>query len=136
MNKLIKFLALVGLTSAVSYLVFGLKGKSSANDHNSHKQSRNGNPKTSHSQKGTKIENADYTNSRTQKMYKDLSMTEEQQRRYEHDYQTVMGTWKKNNPNYDMYDQEKIEEHNSLLSAVLNEAQYSMYREWFKNNPA
>lgn len=141
MNKLGKFLAFAGLTGLATYIALGLKGKSSASFNASTASSHNG-TKKSDSDKRSENDNknlnreTEYSNARTQKMYKDLGMTDEQRRRYERDYKTVMGTWEKNNPNYDMDDQDKINEHNNLLNAVLNEDQFAMYREWFKNNPA
>ena len=76
-----------------------------------------------------------YSNERTQKMYKELGMTEDQRRRYEADYRAVMDTWEKNNPNKPMDEKMKVKEHNSALNAVLNEDQFSMYRKWTKKNP-
>ena len=141
MNKLTKLLALVGLSAAVAYVVSEFKKTSVSNLRTSPKQPRHDDLQASSSDTMQKNLNetkkvTDYSDSRTQKMYKDLGITEEQKRRYERDYRTVMGTWEKNNPNYDMNDQDKIDEHNNLLNAVLNEDQFAMYRDWFKKNPA
>lgn len=151
MNKLAKLLAFAGLTGAVAYVTFGLKGKTAPssnsdktlstsrnNDSKTSRSANSENQKTSSTSKGSTTESkhhSDYSDSRTQKMYKDLGMTDEQRRRYERDYRTVMDRWEKNNPNHNDDEKEKIEEHNSVLKAVLDEAQFSMYRDWFKNNP-
>ncbi|WP_027126851.1 hypothetical protein [Gelidibacter mesophilus] len=152
MNKLAKFLAFAGLTGAVAYLTYGIKSRpaSISNSHNPINPSKNNDVKASRSpntenrkttsnfQSSTpeRKHYPDYSDSRTQKMYKDLGMTDEQKLRYERDYRTVMGTWEKNNPNYEENEQDKIDEHNSVLKAVLDEAQFSMYRDWFRNNPS
>ncbi len=78
--------------------------------------------------------NSDYVNAKTQKMYKDLGMTKAQKRRYEADYKTVMDEWGKKNPGKTINEKEKVAQHNATLNAVLNEAQYSIYREWAKDN--
>ena len=144
MKKLIKFLGFVGLTSAILYLTYGLKAESStdkntkgfdgdnSNSGNKNKSNNNQTKATSTTAKHV----TDYSDSRTQKMYKDLGMTNEQKRQYENDYRAVMGRWEKENDVLKMSEQEKIDEHNSVLNAVLNEAQYSMYRDWFMDNPA
>ena len=76
----------------------------------------------------------EYSNESTLKMYKNLEMTEDQKRRYERDYKVVMDKWEKDNPGVDMDEVERKKEHNSALKAVLNEAQYSKYRDWLKND--
>lgn len=77
----------------------------------------------------------DYSNAKTQKMYKDLGMTDNQRRRYEADYSAVMEEWEKKNPNSGMDEAEKADQHNKALNAVLDEAQYAMYRDWSRDNP-
>lgn len=153
MKKIIKYLAFAGITGAVVYWISGVKCSTASHPNSAESlgSSRANHPKQakperSPSEKGIsendgstlnrKDEHSDYSDHRTQKMYKDLGMTEDQKRRYERDYRSVMGTWEKNNPNYDMDEQGKIDEHNAVLKAVLDEAQYSMYRDWFRNNPA
>lgn len=140
MNKLGKFLALAGLTGVATYLFLGLRNKSSFASSKTSTTSKQNSTKSANSiQRSENYKMAlnhrtEYSNARTQKMYKDLGMTDEQRRHYERDYKTVMGIWEKNNSNYDIDEQDKIDEHNNLLNAVLNEDQFSMYREWFKNN--
>lgn len=69
---------------------------------------------------------------RTQKMYKDLSMTESQKERYEASISALKNDWVKNNPN-EIFDNEKLlSEEDKSLSAVLDEVQYGMYRDWAK----
>ncbi len=141
MNKLTKLLTFVGLSSAVAYVALNLKGKTNPNSSQSLKSSKQSDPQKSNSnrsrnQNGKTKHITDYSDARTQKMYKDLGMTDEQKRKYERDYKTVMDTWQNKNANYNMGEQQQIDEHNSVLNAVLNEDQFGMYRDWFKNNPA
>lgn len=56
-------------------------------------------------------------------MYKDLGLTDEQQRQYERNYRTIMGTSDRKSKKDE---QQSIVEHNSLMNAVLIEAQYSI----------
>ena len=77
----------------------------------------------------------DYSDANTQRMYKDLGMTANQRRQYETDYRKVMDEWEKKNPSINMDNDQKVEQHNKALNAVLDEAQYAMYRDWSRDNP-
>ena len=141
MNKLTKFLAFVGLSSAVAYVAYGLKGKKTplvekaSGPSPDHKASKH-EPDTKLQRDGQSQEQTSSSDARTQKMYKNLSMTEEQQRQYERDYRTLMGTWEKTNPGKKIGDQQEIDEQDQLLKAVLNEDQYAIYRDQFKDHRA
>lgn len=137
MNKTSKFLAFMGIiASATTYLAYKVTGSSSIKNKNSSRSQRstdNDSP-----QRETSISNendrdkekfSSYSDDRTQLMYKNLGMTKDQRRRFEEDYYAIMGDWEKNNPNLDMDDQQKEDSHTAALKAVLNEAQYAMYRE-------
>lgn len=135
MNKLTKVLALIGATTGVAYLTkkmmapSNLESKASSNNRNVNATVPDRNVSKSYNNVDT-----DFSNERTQRMYKDLGMTDEQRLRYEADYRTVMDKWEKQNPNVTMDKMQKTAEHNSALKAVLNEAQFSNYREWAKNH--
>ena len=126
MKKLIKFLGFVGLTSAILYLTYGMKlnrqqtktqkaSMATIPILETNKSNNNQTKATSTTAKHV----TDYSDSRTQKMYKDLGMTNKQKRQYENDYRAVMGRWEKENDVLKMSEQEKIDEHNSVLNAVL-----------------
>ncbi|MGB3606247.1 MAG: hypothetical protein WA775_14830 [Psychroserpens sp.] len=70
----------------------------------------------------------------TQRMYKDLGMTSEQQKRYETDFQAVVSGWEKDNPKVPMDDTTRTQQQQKTLNAVLDEAQYAMYRDWSIGN--
>ncbi len=70
---------------------------------------------------------------RTQNMYKDLGMTENQRNLYEASMKSIVTDWKKNNPNDIMDDRNNLLDEDKSLRAVLNEVQYGMYRDWNKN---
>lgn len=135
MNKTSKFLVFMGMiASATTYLAYKLTNNSSSNnstrplpnsDNTSYKKEKSISDKDTN----TVERSNNYSDDRTQMMYKDLGMTEDQKRRFEEDYKSIMGDWERNNPNLNMDDQQKVNSHSSALKAVLNEAQYAMYRD-------
>ncbi|MGJ8591173.1 MAG: hypothetical protein ACSHXF_01420 [Aquaticitalea sp.] len=131
MKKLTKILALMGAATGVAYLT---KKMMDSSKYESSKVPNRGNSndasKDKNEHRSSRNETSDFSNERTQKMYKDLGMTDEQRLRYETDYRTVMHKWEKENPNIAMDEIKKTAEHNSALKAVLNEAQFSNYRDW------
>ena len=66
-----------------------------------------------------------------ERMFKNLKMTDEQRKRYEADYQVLNNTWVSENPDKTISDAERREQQEQTMKAVLDEAQYSSYREWF-----
>ncbi|MDN3492559.1 hypothetical protein [Winogradskyella bathintestinalis] len=138
MNKLGKILVVAAATSGIAYItrkwwnIPSEKLKSS--DHTSRiKTSKSNTQKPSNANRDLN-DNSD-SDERTQRMYNDLGMTEEQRKRYVADYRAVVDDWKNKNPNQDMDEQIMEEQHSATLNAVLNEAQYAMYRDWSKQNP-
>lgn len=137
MNKTSKFLVFTGLLASVTtYLAFKVTHYSSVRDEDSSSSLRKSDNNYLKKEKPDSSKNGgreDKTNSssadRTQLMYKDLSMTEYQSRRFEEDYQAIMGDWEKNNPGLDIDDQQKENSFIAALKAVLNEDQFAMYRE-------
>jgi len=72
---------------------------------------------------------------RVQKMFKDLGMTEEQKEKYKASIEEVLNTKNsKGEPVSFNADTQLIEE-DKALSAVLDEVQYGMYRDWASKNP-
>lgn len=69
---------------------------------------------------------------RTQKMFKDLSMTQAQKKRYQASIKTLLNKWDKDNPDNPMDAKSISKEEDKSLSAVLDEVQYGMYRDWAK----
>lgn len=135
MNKTSKFLVFTGLiASATTYLAYKLTNKSSnskapsslpnSDRTNDKKEKTNSNKDSNKVERGNR-----YSDDRTQMMYKDLGMTEDQKRRFEKDYYAIMGDWERNNPDRDMDAQQQENSHSAALKAVLNEAQYAMYRD-------
>ncbi|OBX25364.1 hypothetical protein LX77_01466 [Gelidibacter algens] len=137
MNKTSKFLAFMGiLASLTTYLAFKVTRNTSVRDENSSGPPRNPNHNSLRNEKSNSFENRrneentkSPSDDKTQLMYKDLGMTEDQSRRFERDYQAIMGDWEKTNPGIDMDNQQKEDSHVAALKAVLNEAQFAMYRE-------
>lgn len=154
MNKFSKVLAFVAVSAGIAYLTrkwmsrsySKLKDSSDASDagysvETNHQNLRDINHSNRSSDptdnygSNASARTSDYSNSRTQRMYKDLGMTKAQRRRYEADYSAIMDGWEKDNPERKMDGKTKVDQHNATLNAVLNEAQYSIYREWSEKNP-
>lgn len=104
------------------------KLKPNASDHKDSERTND------HSSKNNRDHESSDTEARIQKMFKDLGMTADQQRRYEADYKSVMAQWEKENPNKSIEDHERAKQLERTLDAILDEAQFSIYREWSKNN--
>lgn len=131
--KIFKYLAYVGLASAAAYVAYIITDTS--NDTYS-KRGRllEGNPFKAGTPNADRNRRHDkrserHSGNRAQMMYSNLGMTEEQKREYEHDYHAVTGSWQRDNPNYEMDDQQKLDHQSATLKAVLNEVQYAMYRD-------
>lgn len=131
--KIIKFLAYVGLASTAAYVAYILSDKSDEYSNRKSNASDRNRLKRRSSNFNRNERNDDnsesHSDTRTQMMYKNLSMTADQKRRYEEDYHALTGDWQKDNPNYDMDDQQRVDYQDATLKAVLNEVQYAMYRD-------
>lgn len=128
MKKLTSVLSLIVIITVVACIV---RDKESSQNSN-----KNLEPNVPEDDASNEDLNDDPKNSeaRIQKMFKDLGMTQDQQRRYKTDYQKVMAQWERENPNKTIDDHEKTKQLQRSLNAILDEAQYSIYREWSKNN--
>ena len=91
-------------------------------------------PQTNTTEPSPKFNTEDFSDSRTQKMYKELGMTDEQRKKYEADYLSLMTDWDQQNPSKPMDIQERNKRSESALNAVLNEDQYAIYRDWAKDH--
>ena len=72
------------------------------------------------------------TQDRTQKMFKDLGMTEKQKRKYTESIKTIKGEWAKANPGQQFDNKKVLSEEERALNSILDEVQYGMYRDWAK----
>lgn len=154
MNKFSKVLAIVVLTTGIAYLTRKWwggsypklrnlstsedEGYSEATNHQNLQDINNRGRFTTDNYDSDENEHgrtSDHSDTRTQRMYKDLGMTDEQRKRYEADYKSIMDGWEEDNPELQMDDRTKDDQHIATLRAVLNEAQYSIYREWSEKNP-
>ncbi len=135
--KLFKYLAYVGIASSAAFIVYVMSNKSNDNYSRTARSSDRNPLKRGRSNAGSHTKHDDqsesHSESRAEMMYKNLGMTDEQKRQYEHDYHAVTGNWKKDNPNYELDDEQKLDHQSASLKAVLNEVQYAMYRDAIDN---
>jgi len=68
--------------------------------------------------------------SRTQKMYKDLGMTDNQKTLYEASMKSIKPDWENKNSSDKIGDRTILMDEDKSLKAVLDEVQYGMYRDW------
>ena len=121
-NKIVG-LSIMFASAAIITKIFSSKKTSAASDLSN---------KSSDHNKSKNNSEENELDTRTQKMYKDLSMTKEQKERYEASIRTLKDVWDKNNPNNPMDVKNFLSEEDKSLNAVLDEVQYGMYRDWAK----
>ncbi|SRR5690554_900494 len=74
-------------------------------------------------------------NRQMQEMYTSLSMTEDQIKQYEAAYNQAQNTWKRDNQNQTMSDDDRRMQRDQSLKSILNNTQYKQYQQWSENNP-
>ncbi|WP_179345859.1 hypothetical protein [Winogradskyella ursingii] len=114
-------LSIIGASAAILYKAYGHRRPQYSNGPKHHNTTDG---------KSDVNDNIDNSEQRNYKMFKDLEMTEAQQRKYNNSIKAVMSDWEKNNPNKSMDLKQTLKEEDKALNAVLNEMQYGMYRDW------
>lgn len=123
-----RFNTILGLSIVVAGAAFIKK----VSDYNKTSYANDFSNKSSDSKVDKTNRNENDLDARAQKMYKDLSMTKNQKERYVASIRDVKDNWTKKYPNMPMDDNSLLSEEDKSLSAVLDEVQYGMYRDWAK----
>jgi len=132
MKTIGKILVISGIAGAVAYLISKRHYSGELREQEQKEKKSDTESKVTDKAKTKKAPSSTNTeDDDEQRMFKNLKMTDEQRKRYEADYQVLNNTWLKKNPNKPLSNIELREQQDQTMKAVLDEAQYSAYREWF-----
>lgn len=130
--KLLKnIIGLSILATSASLLYTAYKKPTPKKSYSSNNDTAENNDKRSNTKRNTSNDIRDF-DARTQKMMKELEMTEAQQRKFEASIKAVRDDL--NNGNSQMTAEDIRKEEGKHLNAILNEVQYGMYRDWVQQN--
>jgi len=129
MKKFNKILSLSVIAAGTAFFikVFGNK-----NQHHGKNSKKNSNQNLKESDVINETDKQSNSETRKQKMFKDLGMTKNQKKRYEASLKSVINDWEIENPNIPVDNEYLLSEEDKSLNTVLNEVQYGMYRDWTK----
>lgn len=141
MKTIARVLVLSGIAGAVAYFISKRHYSSELNEHQEREENdknakrtedKKKEKKSAKKNKDKKVSASNYDEDEEyERMFKNLKMTDAQRKQYEADYQVLNNTWVEKNPDKTISDAERREQQEQTMKAVLNEAQYSNYREWF-----
>lgn len=69
-----------------------------------------------------------------QKMYTNLDMSDSQIQRYERESDEYMDNWRKENPNKNMSNSDRMKNRNNMMKNILDESQQTKYQQWSMEN--
>lgn len=82
------------------------------------------------------IKNTEATDmARMEEMYSSLDMNKEQITRYEKEWKSSIGAWKRSNRGKTMNSFERTEYQDRIMKNILNETQFETYQKWARENP-
>ncbi|WP_179020507.1 hypothetical protein [Winogradskyella forsetii] len=119
------------LATSASLLYTAYKKPTSKKRYSSNNDTAERNDKVSNIERNTSSAIRDF-DARTQKMIKELEMTEAQQRKFEASIKAVRDDL--SNGNSQMTAEDIRREEGKHLNSILNEIQYGMYRDWAQQN--